>query len=182
MAASTDKTNKPLIPRGVDDRPVDKYNRAELYSGKALDFDGVNDAISLNSGIDFTGDFSFCIYFDALITQVRGILSNGANVDSIGLSSASNKTLRLRLDSVNYDFDIDSVYTDGLNFWSFVRSGSTFYVYKNGLQVGSQSVATNTFTLGMIGAQGVGVNYFIGELSNLKAFNVALTATQVAEL
>ena len=45
MAASTVNTNKPIIPRGVDDRPVDKYNRAELYSGKALDFDGVNDYV-----------------------------------------------------------------------------------------------------------------------------------------
>jgi len=182
MATSTDKTNKPLIPRGVDDRPVDKYNRAELYSGKALDFDGVNDTIGLNSGIDFTGDFSFCIYFNTTIPITRGIISDGTNVDSIGLSAVSNKTLRFRLDSVNYDFNIDSAYNDGLNFWSFVRSGSTFYVYKNGLQVGSQSVATNTFTLGMIGAQGVGVNYFIGELSNLKAFNTALTAAQVADL
>ena len=55
MAASTVNTNKPIIPRGVDDRPVDKYNRAELYSGKALDFDGVNDyvAISDNAALEF---------------------------------------------------------------------------------------------------------------------------------
>ena len=46
MATSTVNTNKPIIPRGVDDRPVDKYNRAELYSGKALDFDGVNDYVT----------------------------------------------------------------------------------------------------------------------------------------
>ena len=46
MATSTVNTNKPIIPRGVDDRPVDKYNRAELYSGKALDFDGVNDEVT----------------------------------------------------------------------------------------------------------------------------------------
>ena len=182
MATTTTKTNKPILPRGADNRPVDSYNRAKLFSGKALSFDGVNDVVNLNSGIDFTGDFSFCIYFDTPVPIVRGIISDGANVDSIGTLVTTNKSLRFRLDSVNYDFGIDSVYTDGLNFWSFVRSGSTLYVYKNGLQVGSQSVATNTFTLSMLGAQGVGVNYFIGELSNLKAFNTALTAAQVADL
>ena len=182
MATSTVLTNKPINPRGDDNRPVDSYNRASLYSGKALDFDGVNDSVDLNSSIDFTGDFSFCFYFSTAIIGVRGIISNGTNVDSIGTDSTSNKSFRFRLNSVNVAFAINSVYDDGLNFWSFVRSGSTLYVYKNGVQVGSQSVATNTFTLGMVGAQGVGVNYFNGELTNLKAFNTALTAAQVADL
>ena len=53
MAASTVNTNKPIIPRGVDDRPVDKYNRAELYSGKALDFDGVNDYVTVLYGYNW---------------------------------------------------------------------------------------------------------------------------------
>ena len=50
MAVTTTKTNKPLNPRGNDQSPKG-YNRAALYSGKALDFDGVNDYIDLDANV-----------------------------------------------------------------------------------------------------------------------------------
>ena len=58
MATSTVNTNKPIIPRGADVRPIDSYNRAALYSGKALDFDGVNDQITIpnSDSINITGN------------------------------------------------------------------------------------------------------------------------------
>ena len=62
MAVTTSKTNKPILPRGADVRPIDSYNRAELYSGKALDFDGVNDDVRV-SGFSLSGDkrsVAFC--------------------------------------------------------------------------------------------------------------------------
>ena len=57
MAVTTTKTNKPLNPRGNDQSPKG-YNRAELYTGKALDFDGVNDHITISNSdsINITGD------------------------------------------------------------------------------------------------------------------------------
>ena len=51
MAVGFSNTNKPINPRGNDASPK-AFNRAKLYSGKALDFDGVND--SVNCG-DFNG-------------------------------------------------------------------------------------------------------------------------------
>ena len=60
MAVQTTKTNKPFNPRGNDQSPKG-YNRAALYSGKALDFDGVNDQITVGTISDLTfgtGDFS----------------------------------------------------------------------------------------------------------------------------
>ena len=48
MAVTTTKTNKPLNPRGNDQSPKG-YNRAELYTGKALDFDGVNDYVEVTN-------------------------------------------------------------------------------------------------------------------------------------
>jgi hypothetical protein len=46
----------------------------------------------------------------------------------------------------------------------------------------SEVPSTNTVTLGMVGAQGVGVNYFNGQIAGFKIFNTALTAAQVADL
>ena len=62
MAVTTTKTNKPLNPRGNDQSPKG-YNRAALYSGKALDFDGTNDNVEVadDSSLDFTTAMSaFC--------------------------------------------------------------------------------------------------------------------------
>ena len=61
MATSTVKTNKPILPRGADVRPIDSYNRASLYSGKALDFDGVNDSVDLD-GFTMTGDVATIVF------------------------------------------------------------------------------------------------------------------------
>ena len=51
MGVTTNLINKPFNPRAQDQSPKG-YNRAKLYSGKALDFDGVNDYV--NCG-DFDG-------------------------------------------------------------------------------------------------------------------------------
>ena len=58
MAVQTTLVNKPLNPRGNDQSPL-AYNRAKLFSGKALDFDGVNDVVTIHEATDlWTGDFS----------------------------------------------------------------------------------------------------------------------------
>ena len=66
MAVTTTKTNKPFNPRGNDQSPKG-YNRAALYSGKALDFDGVNDEVNTSYTSGFTGaqEFTYCAYVNA---------------------------------------------------------------------------------------------------------------------
>ena len=55
MAVGFSNTNKPINPRGEDASALG-YNRAALYSGKALDFDGVNDKVDVPLTIN--GSFS----------------------------------------------------------------------------------------------------------------------------
>ena len=67
MAVGFSNTNKPINPRGNDASPKG-YNRASLYSGKALSFDGVNDSVSVGT---LSGDVyaaTFLTYTDADIT------------------------------------------------------------------------------------------------------------------
>ena len=62
MAVGFSNTNKPINPRGNDASPK-AFNRAKLYSGKALSFDGVNDNIAFTD-FEFTAGnkYSLCIY------------------------------------------------------------------------------------------------------------------------
>ena len=66
MAVTTTKTNKPINPRGNDQSPKG-YNRAELYTGKALDFDGVNDYVDLD-GFTMAGNVA-TIVFQAVVLK-----------------------------------------------------------------------------------------------------------------
>jgi len=61
MAVTTTKTNRPRNPRGNDQSPKG-YNRAELYTGKALDFDGVNDYVSVSDSDDLDGFTNFTLH------------------------------------------------------------------------------------------------------------------------
>ena len=145
MAASTDKTNKPLIPRGVDDRPVDKYNRAELYSGKALDFDGVNDWVSVADSAVVASEFqsignnnsyTLCAYFK---TTNPGT--------STGWVRSSNTIFELRQEvaagKVPFNFGVNG---GKLTFARNDTAGSVSNVYKNS---GSVDVATGHYFFGV---------------------------------
>ena len=73
MATSTVNTNKPILPRGADVRPIDSYNRAALYSGKALDFDGVNDEVDVSNITDTYKSFVLLFNSDDEITSSTSV-------------------------------------------------------------------------------------------------------------
>ena len=63
MGVTTTQTNKPFNPRGNDQSPL-AYNRAKLFSGKALDFDGVNDYVAKRTLIPTIDVVCFLAIFD----------------------------------------------------------------------------------------------------------------------
>jgi hypothetical protein len=204
MAVTTTKTNKPINPRGNDQSPKG-YNRAALYSGKALDFDGVNDEISIGSanflGLG-TGSFSFAWYINSsesvdfqCVIDYRHTSGIGVLIDHRlgGIGGA------LQTAEGNFAFDVTSatssvsgdVFDGKWHHVVFVADRSTsntrvtFYI--DG-QLHYYDVNTNAQTSTIedgqqmyFGGQG-GTQYVDASLSSLKAFNVALTAAQVSDL
>ena len=206
MAVTTDNTSKPILPRGADVRPIDSYNRAALYSGKALDFDGVNDYVSAGSA-DFlglgTGSFSFAWYINSTENGNFNAVIDYRHTSGIGV------LLDHRLGGIggalqtaegNFAFDITSatssvsgdVFDGKWHHVVFVADRSTsdtritFYI--DG-QLHYYDVSTNTQTSTIedgqslyLGGQNGSGSFFDGQLSGLKIFNTALTAAQVADL
>ena len=180
MGVTTTKTNKPLNPRGNDQSPL-AYNRAKLYSGKALDFDGVNDYVDLD-GFTMAGNVA-TIVFQAKFENDNYLLD--LNPQRFVIRNTSSEGFRV--------FNSDSFAEYGetkrseLGFYSIVSDGTTQRAYYNGVQLGSDktiialdwSSATNV----KIASNNTGTNnFFDGQLSNFKIFNTALTAAQVADL
>ena len=192
MAASTVNTNKPIIPRGVDDRPVDKYNRAELYSGKALDFDGVNDSVSVGT---LSGDVyatTFLTYTDANIaaststqTLINFATGSGNWAFKFGASTGflTDETFSILLPN-SARVGIDKTIPKGWNHWAVCWDGSTYKIYQNGQE--QETITSGTASVISMGLVELGKElsgqYFNGSLSNFKVYSTTLTAAQVADL
>ena len=195
MATSTVLTNKPINPRGDDNRPVDSYNRASLYSGKALDFDGVNDYVTVENITDTYK--SFCFYFkpDADITaassyerlfgiyeQYFGISTGAATgiVTGETLIFIANGGGRF---GTTMEFVADTWYHVAV---VAKESDNTYLMYINGQDktdlVSGTHIPSAAIKVRLAwDAQGNGTK-FNGQIANFKAFSEVLTATQVSDL
>ena len=187
----TTTNNKPLNPRGNDQSPL-AYNKAAIYSGKALDFDGVNDYVD-GGTLGITGytqmSISFYMNVDTTTQDFRLISIKYIGVDDIRIFhsvSVGAGVLNFSLD----DGDVDNI---GVNFetnkWYHVvmtHDGTTLKAYFNGIEQASTASTfdyANANGLFYIGRYtGGAVTFYDGEASNVKIFNTALTAAQVADL
>jgi hypothetical protein len=197
MATSSVAYNKPVLPR-VSDTSDLASNRASVYSGKALDFDGVNDSVLVNnfSFNPLSSDFTFSTYVrvDELKDGKIAYAEKGSNDSQLAV-------WQVRTDlngDLYFQSNTDTWYTinwsgfsteikDRVVHLTFVRVGTSVNLYLNGKLYGegfgsiptTLSSANGRFCIGnRLGAS----NYLNGIISDYKIFDVALTAAQVAEL
>ncbi len=157
MAVTTTKTNKPINPPGHDQSPKG-YNRAPLYSGKALDFDGVNDSVNLD-GFTMTGTtatFAFNVNFDAItINQFVFDLKPVRFV--IGLSDITGNPFGLYDNSQWQSFgDLEP------NQWHNVSisiDGTSAKMYLNGQSFGNETTMANAIDFDSATEVAVGSNF-----------------------
>jgi len=184
MSVTISTTNKPLNPRAQDLSPKG-YNRASLYSGKALDFDGVNDSVSVSYSETLGGVWSWVsiIEFDSV---------SGYQELFGGQYGTTNATIYLKntqlafytnQDNLNTAFDFE---TGKKYHVACSQSGDTISVFVNGQAAGSVSLTiplNSTSGTYIVGKRPNQANeYFNGKISGVKLFNTALTAAQVSDL
>ena len=187
MAVTTNFTNKPINPRSNDQSPL-AFNRAKLYSGKALDFDGVNDEIDLD-GFTMSGNTaSFAFYLKADEWNASDFIFDSRPTRlSIGGDSANANTLNIRSGTTWVKLaDISD--TTNTNHFVITIDGTTAKLFLNGQSFGYEvtlsseiDLSSNANTALMSYSAGAS-SYFNGQLSGFKIFNTALTAAQVADL
>ena len=187
MGVTTNLINKPFNPRAQDASPL-AYNRAALYSGKALSFDGVNDEIDLD-GFTMSGNtasFAFYLKADEWNTG-HFIFDSRPTRLSIGGDGTNANTLNIRSGSVWLKLaDISD--TTNTNYFVITINGTTAKLFLNGQSFGYEvtlsseiDLSGNANTALMSYSAGSGA-YFNGQLSGFKIFNTALTAAQIADL
>ena len=179
MGVTTNLINKPLNPRAQDASPL-AYNRAALYSGKALDFDGVNDNVDLD-GFTMAGDVA-TIVFQAKFENDNYLLD--LNPQRFVIRNRVTEGFQIYND--NEWAIYGSTNRDELGFYAIVSDGTTQRAYYNGVQLGNDATITAldfsgivNFKLGSFYTSGTELN---GQIAGFKIFNTALTPTQIADL
>ena len=193
MAVTTTKTNKPLNPRGNDQSPL-AFNRAKLYSGKALDFDGVNDSVTTGSNLGNLQTLSVAMHcrIDNMTDgTARGVISQWDSSDGwmIYKSSGTSSLTFWKNGSSLINWTESTNYSDQwIHLVYVIEQGVGNYVYANGVLVGSDTTGisdidyTNNPTLKVGVYNNISTGYFNGAFSGVKVYSTALTAAQVADL
>ena len=195
MAVGFSNTNKPLNPRGNDQSPL-AFNRAKLYSGKALDFDGVNDVVTIsdNAAVDFgTSDFSIAFIMQSDTAGYGRVLDKRSATNGYTISIDTNKkmVLEMNVGAGNLGFITSKIYADGELKHVVIsadRDGNASF-YINGvldeeIDISSRSGdldSTSDLFIGADAPTGSGL-FYNGSIAGVKMYSTALTAAQVADL
>ena len=193
MGVTTTKTNKPFNPRAQDQSPL-AYNRAALYSGKALSFDGVNDYVEVSNITDTYKSFVLSFNSDDEITSTTPVQRMFGVYSSYFGVSVGSATGVLTGETLTFLPDGSSRTATTMNFaantwyhlavvWNSLNNN--FDIYINGqnktiLSLGTTSLSVvNSLKIGQTLAVGTP---WKGKISGFKGFTESLTAAQIADL
>ena len=194
MATSSVAYNKPVLPR-VSDTSDLASNRASVYSGKGLSFDGVNDSLDFSDNNDLDlQEFSVVQYVNVGASTVSRIFYSNYNNSNgygfaTGISDSTSNVPKFYTKSASSSNTLFGSFPLVNGQWYQIVAtydGSTKKIYINGVLDTSVSYTSGISYSGAtsrIGAlSGVSGQFFNGKLNGFKIFNSALTSTQVAEL
>ena len=206
MAATIQTIVKPTRARGLD--TSGNNNHAQIYSGRALEFDGVTDYLNVNGGsvlslVDVSAEatvanrawtIAFWFNFDAAGSATQYFLgrNDSGGATSVPMWIALNGSEKLTI----YDLSgsawrvADTVLNPGTWYRAvYVFNGvDTINFYVNGVADGSGAITNATdsdnadLALEMIGAKidsGVITSPFAGKMSDLQAWQGAWTQDDV---
>jgi hypothetical protein len=178
----TTTNNKPFNPRGNDQSPKG-YNRAALYSGKALDFDGVNDYVQCdNLDTLYSSDFTISYFFKWESTGDNWGVTQGQNGTNQSIITGKQNSGVIRFAFWGNDLDAPASLTPAQNEWSFLsftynRTTKERKIYINGILAAEDVSASNpnptasTFQISAFTTIG---GYYNNQVSNVRVFNTAL--------
>mgnify|MGYP003627231387 CR=1 FL=1 len=185
MGVTTTLINKPYNPRAQDASPL-AYNRAALYSGKALDFDGVNDSVDINN-FSLNGYTAFSICFHKTDDFNTGMIFSSADSisDGVNIYQVSPGYFRARLNGVNVVDTTLNVSTEkGFFVFTYDGTNAKWYYQAENIDSGttSQTFAISNTTSTIARQSYAAAQYLNGQIAGFKIFNTALTAAQIADL
>jgi len=186
---ATTTTGYTSSPHGV----VDPLNYGEVYSGRALSFDGSNDYVSCGVSDIPSGNSA-----RTMMLWVKQDQATGSNEGIFGFGETGGSEASETFEFYNDNSGIRVHYASGSSggttnlgqsVWRHLcatHDGSTVSIYIDGVLDHTDSKTLSTVAdFCRIGANSYDSSpgeYFDGSISNIKVFNIALTQSQIQEL
>jgi gliding motility-associated-like protein len=155
-------------------------------ASNAIQFDGVNDFVQIGAQLPFTSNGNFTIEAwvrpTAIDNDYHGFFGMQGVTRAPSMWVGPNGSLHTDSygGTTRFDMLIDNFFT--LNKWThvaWVKSGTTYIVYKNGVQVATRTAPSSVelpvgnFWLGKVD------NFLIGALDEVRVWNTAKTAQEI---
>jgi hypothetical protein len=152
----------------------------------ALDFDGVNDRVAVNTLSLSTLDFAISFW-----AQQRGAGAIGMPIGNSGMTNSyvwfrSGNYLRFQIPTGNVEFSL-TTFTALRHYCLFSTPStaalSTINLFVDGVSIGALSLAAGTFSINSIGDGYSGNSFpFPGVIDDVTIWNAGLTANEAREI
>jgi len=165
-----------------------ELNPVQPLSDGAASFDGVDDYVAISTPSAFSGETlnSFDVTMSAwanfkTINQYEAIVCLGTY--DLEIAPTSSTEVGIWVDNAAYG---GTVYAPTLNVWNHyaaTKSGNTYTLYVNGVEIGSNDDADNASigSSSFIGRNGA-TAYFDGYICNVGLWDAALTQAQIKSI
>jgi len=179
MAATIQTIQKPTRARALD--TSGNNNHGQIYSGRALEFDGVSDDLTIS---DVTTGLTSCtvaIWFKKTVGNVGSLISYHSGGTYIRFTSATGLVAHVPTSGDNYTITATLNDDSSWNRAVITLTASTGKIYVNGsLSVTATASAGTLFNepLTRIGSY-AGTNYFDGKIANVQIWDAAFSADDV---
>lgn len=147
--------------------PTTLFSAGAEGFGNYLDFDGVNDYLSLPTVNLGTGDFTLCFWLKipSYSSPVDMVLGNsGSTTEYLWYN---NTNIRIRMGGVSYTFPHGGIVDNNWHQILYFRNGTTLELYIDGVSKGS-ATTSNLFKFNLIGSFSSG-NYMYAGIDELGA-------------
>jgi hypothetical protein len=162
------------------------------FSPAALSFDGVDDYVNVGNpaNLNFTGQIAIAAWIKPAATDgARNIVAHGHSASSeVYLRIANGEYQIGSWNGTDYTASY-SIPAGDLNTWvhlAGVYDGSTWRLYRNGIQVSVNTTAVGALSVNenwAIGARGTGTErFFKGLIDDVRIYNRALSAAEIAQI
>jgi len=168
--ATTISTDSPKLTANIADH-------ADVYGGRALVFDGVTDALSIER--DFAGAFSISFWIKPHDVTDSGVGILGTTTGDSNYIRQFSQNVAIRINSAGATYGTGNVLANDV--WTFLvitrDDSNVLKWYVDSEYIGSSATQSGTFQTDHIGRS---INaYFNGAMCDVKYYNVALSESEV---
>ncbi len=166
-------------------------NGTPSVAGNALNFDGTDDYVFINdsSSLDLTSSFTFAMWIYPVSYPTEGMILNKES--TYELATSPSGTIKWAINNTTPKWTwVDTGLTVPLNQWTHIAvtyNGSSIITYKNGgaqisTTAGAGNIIPNANPVTIAARSGGTTSFFAGKLDEVRIYNRALSAAEVATM